>query len=174
MKQYAQFEKDLASRGEQQRLIFNKKWEDICQEIKDHLKDSPAGEVGIKIATKTHEALYELYGSKFAGLKCAIWEKGFQSGLNQSQDNHGLSMEMIEWLDIAMSTYWQNRNREILRKIGVISDEVILAEFTKSLTEMFGPQADLKEELLNKILSLNGVPEKTKQWIKNNFDLLLS
>lgn len=162
MKLYAQFEKELANRGEKQKLTFNKKWENICSEIKAHLNDSPASEVAIKIATKTHEALYELYGSKFAGLKLAIWEKGFQSGLNQSQDNHGLSMEMIEWLDAAMSNYWQNRNREILRKIGTISDEVILAEFTKSLTEMFGPQSSLKEELLNKVLSLNEVPEKNK------------
>jgi DNA-binding transcriptional MerR regulator len=37
LREYAQFEQELASRGEEQKISFNKKWEFICQEIKKHL-----------------------------------------------------------------------------------------------------------------------------------------
>lgn len=82
-------------------------------------------------------------------------------------------MAMVEWLDLAMSAYWQNRNRTILKQIGNSSDDIIIAEFTQSLVEMFGNQVDLKKELLNTIISLEEVPEKSKQWIKKHFNQLI-
>jgi hypothetical protein len=82
-------------------------------------------------------------------------------------------MAMVEWLDLSMSAYWQNRNRAILKQIGKVSDDIIIAEFTQSLVEMFGYQVDLKKELLNTIISVEEVPEKSKLWIKKYFNQLI-
>jgi len=82
-----------------------------------------------------------------------IWNKGFMSGANQNYDNHGLSMEMIKWIDSAMGAYWQNRNRNILKKIDSKSDDLLIEEFKTSLNEMYGNDSQSKYNLFKEIYS---------------------
>ena len=128
---------------------------------------------GIKLAEKVHGAIYNLYGKKYAGLKHAIWEKGFKSSATQGENNYGLSPEMIQWLDLAMGAYWQNRNRSILKQIGQKPDDLLIEEFCASLNEMYGNESKLKNKLFENIFNHEDIPEKSKQWIKKHMKSLI-
>lgn len=171
LKEYVKFEQHLNQQGSEKHADFSKRWQTICAEVKAHLDDDPNSGIGIALGEKIHRAVYELYGDEFAGVKFTLWEKGFKSG--HGGNDHGLSTPMIEWIDTAMGTYWQHRNRMILQQIGAKADALIVDEFKASLTEMFGNQKQLKQELLEKVLSLDEVPEKSKHWIQNHFNSLL-
>ncbi|MCF6768516.1 MerR family transcriptional regulator [Thiotrichales bacterium 19S11-10] len=173
LKDYVRLEQELTQKKPATKKAFEKRWQAICNQIKEHLQDDPKSAIGIEIGEKTHAAVYNLYGKKYAGLKHSIWEKGFKSGKTQTEDAHGLSMEMIRWLDVAMGAYWQNRNRNILKKIGQISDDVLIEEFSASLSEMYGNETELKHELFKVIFKLDDIPEKTKRWIKKHMNSLV-
>ncbi len=165
LKSYAQFEQEMQNKTATEKA-FQKRWQRLCAEIKNALQENPTSETGINIAEKVHGAIYNLYGKRYAGLKHVIWEKGFKSGANQQDDNHQLSPEMVKWLDTAMGAYWQNRNRNILKKIGQQPDDVIIEEFCQSLDEMYGHETKLKLDLLNIIFNHSDIPEHVKSWVK--------
>ncbi len=173
LKSYAELECDLSQKRPATKAAFEKRWYAICQQIAKHIDDDPKSEIGIDIGEKTHHAIYNLYGKKYAALKHSIWEKGFKSGATQKSDSKSLTPEMIEWLDQAMGAYWQNRNRNILKQIGEKADELILNEFQTALMEMYGNESKLKAELLEHVLSLEEVPDKSKNWIKKYFEQLV-
>lgn len=172
LKIYAEFEQELKQKPAT-KLAFEKRWESICSQIKEHLQDDPYSEVGIQIGERTHGAIYNLYGKKYAGLKHTIWEKGFKSGANQADDNNNLTSEMVQWMESAMSAYWQNRNRNILKKIGETPDDVLIEDFSAALREMYGDEAKLKQQLFEIIFDIDDVPEKSKQWIREHMEVLI-
>ncbi|UTW42383.1 MerR family transcriptional regulator [bacterium SCSIO 12844] len=174
LKTYAEFEKELTSKRPATEEAFKKRWQMICQEIKEHVNEDPQSDIGIKIAEKVHGAIYNLYGKKYAKLKHSIWEKGFKTGANQPQENHGLTPEMVQWLDTAMGAYWQKRNRGILMQIGQKPDYDIIDEFVLSLREMYGDEVQLKLEFFQMIYHHESIPQKTKDWIKKHQNELLS
>lgn len=173
LKDYAKLEHELKHERPATKIAFEKRWLAICNEIKEHLHEDPNGDIGIEIGEKTHFAVYNLYGQKYASLKNSIWEKGFMSGANQTDDSTNLTPEIIQWLDSAMSTYWQNRNRNILKKIGQVSDNILIEEFSASLSEMYGSETQLKKDLFEAIFKLDEVPEKSKSWIKKYMESLV-
>ena len=164
-KLYAEFQQHLSQKGKASEAAFKKRWQGICKEIKAHLKDDPSGEIAIKLAEKVHGAIYDLYGKKYAGLKHTIWTKGFKTGANQKEDNKGLTPQMIEWLDSAMDAYWQNRYRNILKRIGQKLDKDIIEAFCLALDEMYGSETTLKLDFLNIIKENAQTPESTKKWL---------
>lgn len=167
LKSYAQFEQEMQNKSATEKA-FQKRWQSLCVEIKNALEECPTSEAGMSIAEKVHGAIYNLYGKRYAGLKHAIWEKGFKSGANQDSGDHQLTPDMVQWLDAAMGAYWQNRNRNILKKIGQQEDDMIIDEFCQSLDEMYGHETKLKIELLSIIFEHPEIPEHVKSWVKAN------
>ncbi|MCF6764181.1 MerR family transcriptional regulator [Thiotrichales bacterium 19S3-7] len=173
LKVYAEFESELTKKRPNTEKAFKKRWQGICQEIKDNMAQAPTSEIAIKIAEKVHGAIYNLYGKKYAALKHAIWEKGFKTGANQPKENYGLTPEMVQWLDTAMGAYWQKRNRQILMEIGQKPDSDIIEAFTLALREMYGDEMQLKLEFFQMIYHHEAIPQQTKDWIRKHQDALL-
>ncbi|APC96145.1 MerR family transcriptional regulator [Francisella tularensis subsp. novicida] len=169
LEDYAKLEQDLECERPSTKAIFEKRWKNICKQIKQNLNEDPNSNIGVKIGEITHNAIYNLYGQKFAGLKHSIWEKGFKSNAN----NSSLTPEMVKWLDSAMGAYWQNRNRNILKKIGNEPDDILIEEFSSCLREMYGNEAQLKQNLFETIFKLDEVPEKSKAWIRKHIYSLI-
>ncbi|WP_119344738.1 MerR family transcriptional regulator [Facilibium subflavum] len=173
LQDYAKFEYDLKQKRPATKASFEKRWQSICAQIKQHIHEDPNSDIGIEIGEKAHAAVYNLYGKKHAKLKHSIWEKGFKSGANQADDSTYITPEMVQWLDSAMGAYWQNRNRNILKKIGHVSDDILIEEFSASLSEMYGNEIKLKHELFEIIFKLDDIPKKTKQWVKKHMNSLV-
>lgn len=173
LQEYIKFESELKEKKLYTKDAFEEEWINICKKINNHINDDPRGNIGIDIGEQIHILVHGLYGHKYASLKMKIWNKGFMSGANQNYDNHGLSMEMIKWIDSAMGAYWQNRNRNILKKIDSKSDDLLIEEFKTSLNEMYGNDSQSKYNLFREIYSNEKIPEKSKYWIKKYSSLLV-
>lgn len=171
LQQYIEFENELKENRPNTKIAFEKRWADICDTIKSHLNDDPNSDIGINIGERVHYAIYNLYGKKYAGLKKKVWEKGFMTGANSGE--HGLSDDMVKWLDLAMGAYWQNRIRNIFKKIDSQDDDILIEELSAALSEMYGNETHLKHDLFEVILKLENVPEKSKNWLKKYRDSLV-
>lgn len=165
LKEYAHFQANLEIQPAENKEKFEQNWKNLCQEISKNLEQDPSSELGIKIAKRCMEMVNELYG-KQKTLQQAIWEKGFKGG-HVEQGEHGLSPEMVVWLDIAMSTYYKQRIYTMLAQIGTPSEEKVSTLWQEILEEMCGDSQEMKDSLYQKAFADNQISDTAKQWLKS-------
>jgi DNA-binding transcriptional MerR regulator len=164
LKEYARFEEQLkkntSSEVQQQ---FEDKWAQIINIVSKHLNDDPEGEIGIGLAEQFMNWVNALYGAEFARLRTSIWEKGFKSGHGT---NHGITMEIVNWIDRAIDAYWRKRIYALLARVNLESEESMLASWKSLLTEMHGNDEARNQELLEAALKDSAVSEDAKKWLR--------
>ena len=166
LKQYAAFEHDLKQRFTQdQKAKGETAWHELAQKIKQNLNADPSSAIGIELGRECMNWVNALYGKKHAKLRTAIWQKGFKQGKNANL--HGMSMEMIAWLDKAIDCYWHSRINELAEKVNKLSDNLLLQQFKQLIEEMYGDNPDGASNLYEFALKNEHISELARKWLKN-------
>ncbi|MFT3741470.1 MAG: MerR family transcriptional regulator [Gammaproteobacteria bacterium] len=165
LEEYVNFQKELKTNySANEKEIFEKNWRELTQKISSNMDKSPTSAFGLKIAERCTKMVNDLYGKKYAGLKHSIWKKGFKGG--GMGEEHGLTREMVEWLDQAMDNYYRKKIYGLLENIGVISDEEMILLWKNLMTDMYGDVDTLKQSLLEMALKDDKISEKAKNWLR--------
>lgn len=165
LKDYISLEQSLKTRfSEKEKQSFEKNWSDLVQEIDAHAEQDPASEIGKILGKRCMDMVNVVYGKQFVKLRTAIWEKGFKKG--HAADEHKLSQKSADWLDKAIDAYYQGQIQTILSQIETQSQAAVLKNWNNLLTEMYGDEQALKDELVKAILSDNKVSDVVKSWLK--------
>ncbi|MDQ2995147.1 MAG: MerR family transcriptional regulator, partial [Pseudomonadota bacterium] len=105
-----------------------------------------------------------IYGKEYTVLRRAIWEKGFKGGNIGAE--HNLSPQAIAWLDKAMYSYCKNRIYTVLNQVEAEPIQSISQQWQALLTEMYGEEQSLKDELVVAALNDENVSVAAKIWLK--------
>lgn len=169
LKEYAQFEKEMkANKTPEQKAAFEKKWQDLLDELKRNLKEDPNSTIGIQFGKKYMEWVNGIYGKKYAHLRTKKWEKGFGEGIGL--DDMGLTPAIMGWLEKAVNAYWMDRLYGILEKVGKEPSVTTLTRWNNALDDMYGEETSRKNAVNELVLKDEKVSKEAKAWLKSNFN----
>ncbi len=165
LKEYARFEQEMKNKFSEKELqAITNRWEKIIDDVNANLKTDPTSETGILLGQRTMEWVNQYYGKKHIALRNAIWEKGFKEG-NMPNEN-ALSQETCEWLDKAITAYYQTRTLAILNQIESKPHEKVLQQWEALLIDMYGDEAEQKHEFLQTLFNDKKIDPVARDWIK--------
>ncbi len=168
LKQYAQFEQELKTKfTPEHEKTSQKKWAEVVSDVNAHLSKDPRSAVGIATGKKCMDFVNALYGKKYAGLRDAIWHKGFKSG-KVDQVEPQLSLEAVEWLDKAIDAYYAERITYTLNQVGNEPHEVAIKHWEDLVTDICGEDKTLKDKLFEQIVNSDQISDEAKIWLRKN------
>lgn len=167
LKDYAKFEEELKTRFTPSEKEANQQeWYRITQDINHNIDRDPTLPGSINIAECCMAWVKNLYGKKNAGLSKTVWEKGFKQG-HGTQD-HGLSHEGVEWLDKAIYALHSQKIRHVLDQADTQSTEQVIQSWNELMTDWYGDNQTLKDELVQKVIEIKEIPASRKAWLKKH------
>ena len=167
LKDYAKFEQELKTRfTEAEKEANYQEWNTIVHDIHANLHNDPTTASSIKIAERCMKWVKNLYGAKNADLSKTIWEKGFKEG--HGEHDHGLSRDGVEWLSNAILAFHSQKIKSVLDNIDTKSTEEILTTWNHLMTDWYGDNQNLKDELVEKIMDIKEIPQSRKDWLKKH------
>lgn len=170
LKQYARFEAEMKSRSNpEQKAEFEKNWAELVEEVKRNLQHDPRSEFGIHLGKKFMDFVNNLYGKKYAHLRTKKFEKGFGEG--KGLEEHGLTAEIVSWIEQAMDAYWHQRIYAVLAKAGQISSSKLLVLWNEVMDDMYGEEDEKKAALVTMALKDDKVSLEAKKWLKSVYKL---
>ncbi|PWU05853.1 MAG: MerR family transcriptional regulator [Verrucomicrobia bacterium] len=168
LKQYASFEQELKTNYTlAQKEAFEKEWGSLVAQVSDNLTRDPGSDFGIAIGKQMMDLINGLYGKKYAGLRTAIWEKGFKTG--QMDAEHAVPVPVVDWLDKAADAYYRNAIYSVLSKVGSVSSGESLKAWDTLLENMFGDDQAAKNEVVECVFKEDKVSEAAKKWLRENY-----
>ncbi|WP_133140457.1 MerR family transcriptional regulator [Legionella genomosp. 1] len=170
LKDYAKFETELRTNSTpEQKEIFEKNWFHLVDEFKNSLQDDPNTETGIRLGKKLMDWVNSLYGKKYAHLRTKKFEKGFAEG--KGLEEHGLTPEIVVWMDKAMNAYLKQRAYTILNNVGKIPSSELLQSWSQLMDEICGVQGDKKSAITVIALQDEQISQEAKEWLKSVYKL---
>ncbi|WP_133128518.1 MerR family transcriptional regulator [Legionella nagasakiensis] len=170
LKEYAKFETELKSNSTpEQKERFEKDWFNLVEEFKNNLHRDPNSETGIYLGKKLMDWVNHLYGKKYAHLRTKKFERGFGEGKGLEQ--HGLTPEIVAWMDKAMDAYLKQRAYSILDNVGKISSSKLLQSWNQLMDEICGEQIDKKATITAIALQDGKISPEAKEWLKTVYKL---
>lgn len=168
LKQYATFEAEMKSRSTpEQKALFEKNWFNLVEEVKKSLGQDPTSQYGISLGKRFMDFVNNLYGKKYAHLRTKKFEKGFGEGKGLEQ--HGLTPELVAWIDKAMDAYWRERIYAILAKAGTTPPSELLILWNEVMDDMYGEDEERKAAIIPVTLQDDKVSQEAKLWLTNTF-----
>lgn len=165
LKQYADFEQSLKKRfTASEQKTSEQSWSEIVQQVNASLNMDPASDIGMALGKRCMDWVNNLYGRNYAGLRKTIWEKGFKAGHVGAE--HNLSAESVAWLDKAMDAYYRNQIMQILSQVATLSHQSTLKQWEELLTEMYGDEFVLKQEVCHAAMNDDKISQSAKDWLK--------
>lgn len=170
LKEYATFEQGLKTRFTlTEKSAFEQNWANLVNKIKNNLDKDPMSDFGTSIGKECMELINGLYGKKHAGLRRAIWEKGYKTG--QMDAEQALPPEVVAWLDQAKSTYYKKRIYGVLAQIKGDSEDQVSKEWEDLLEDMYGYDQAPKDALHKAALDDASVSQVAKSWIQKTYNV---
>ena len=170
LKQYAAFEAELKSNATpEQKATFEKNWAALVEEIKNNLSKDPTSKAGIQLGEKFMCWVNGVYGKKYAHLRTKKFEQGFGEGKGLEQ--HGLTPEIVTWIDKATDAYWRDRIYGILAQVGKVPSSKILSDWNEVMDDMYGNDDTRKAAIPDIAIRDQNIPFDAKKWLKDTFDL---
>ncbi|MFA1385208.1 MerR family transcriptional regulator [Legionella pneumophila] len=170
LKDYAKFETELKTNSTpEQKEMFEKNWFHLVEEFKNSLHNDPNSETGIRLGKKLMDWVNSLYGKKYAHLRTKKFEKGFAEG--RGLEEHGLTPEIVAWMDKAMDAYLKQRVYAILDNVGKISSSELLQSWNQLMEEICGEQGDKKSAITAIALEDEKISQEAKEWLKSVYEL---
>ena len=165
LKDYANFERELQIKyTESDKKKSQQMWHDLVGEVEANLDKDPTTPFGISMGKRCMDWVNRLYGKKYAALRNVIWEKGFKEG--HGTDEHGLKPASVEWLDKAIDAYYRGRIYSTLDQINENSSNAILTQWEDLLSDMYGDDQALKNDLIEAAMKDDRVSQIAKNWLK--------
>ncbi|CAN5429971.1 MerR family transcriptional regulator [soil metagenome] len=169
LKQYVKFEERLQSSTKEGKALFEKNWFNLINEIKNNLQNDPTSEKGIKLGEQCLELIDGLYGKENLNLRTTLWEKGFKEGKNTGE--HGLTPEIVSWLDKAMDSYWRQRLYAVLSQVGKLPSAELAERWNQVLEDMYGDAAEPKAAIFTVAMTDKHVSHEAREWLKKMSNL---
>ncbi len=170
LKDYAKFETELkANSTPEQKEMFEKSWFELVEKFKSSLHENPNSETGIHLGKKLMDWVNNLYGEKYAHLRTKKFEQGFAEGKGLEQ--HGLTPEIVAWMDKAMDAYLKQRAYAILDNVGKIPSSELSQDWNQLMDEICGEQGDKKTAIMSIALQDEKISEEAKEWLKAEYRL---
>jgi len=164
LKEYAQFKKNLETRSSQaQKDAFHSDWANLVKEVSDHLDTDPKSVVGRQLGKRCMDMVNKLYGKEHAALRRKIWEKGFKE--NKMDDEHGLTPEIVAWLDRAIDAHYRHEIYSLLEKVTSEPSKDHLAQWKSLMDEMCGNDDASRKELFDEAMSDPKISRVAKAWL---------
>lgn len=110
-----------------------------------------------------------VYGRKYAHLRTKKFEQGFAEGKGLS--DHGLTPELVAWMDKAMNAYLKQRAYSILDKVGNIPSSELLQHWESLMDEICGEQVDRKSIVSSFVLTDKKVSQAAKDWLTSIYNI---
>lgn len=167
LKDYAKLEADLETNRAHEREEFHHNWKSLVEEIKANMDKGPDSPVAFRLAGRVSRLVNSLYGRENMHLKHAKWHKGFMQG--KFHENEGLTPELVEWIDQAISIHYKKRMQAIMDNEKFTSSKELRAEFDDVLEEMFGASDELRNDFFKCLLDHDEVSDKVKNWLKKEY-----
>ena len=165
LKQYSEFEAGLKSRfTEEEKSRFEANWFKLVEKVNKNLQHDPRSQIGIEFAKESMDIINGLYGKEHANLRATKWQKGFKEGKGLKE--HGLTPEIVNWLDKALIAYWMQRIYEVLAQSGKLSPDQLLLTWNELMDEMYGNDEQNKSAILSLLLQDDKISELAKNWLK--------
>ena len=165
LKQYVEFETELKTNSTPaEQAAFEKNWFAMVEDLRRNLKNDPTSEIGIAIGERCMKWVNGLYGKKYAHLRTKKFEKGFAEG--KGLEEVGLTPEMVSWLDKAMDAYWHQRIYDILKQVGISSEDKILNLWNAVLDDMYGNDNERKKEIYTLVAQDEKISSEAKNWLR--------
>lgn len=170
LKDYAKFETGLkANSTPGQKEMFEKNWFKLVEEFKNCLHEDPTSEIGINLGKKLMDWVNNLYGKKYAYLRTKKFELGFGEGKGLEQ--HGLTPEIVAWMDKAINAYLKQRAYTILDNVGKIPSSELSQDWNQLMDEICGEQEDKKSAVIATVLQDEKISDEAKEWLKTEYKL---
>lgn len=165
LKQYVAFESEFKSNiAPEKKAALESNWDQLVEEVKNHLKQDPTSKTGIHLAMKWMDWVNKLYGKKYAHLRTKIFEQGFGEGKGLAEV--GLTPEIVSWIEKALDAYWKDRIYRVLDQVGKTSSDIILNLWNEILDDMYGDDNTRKNAIYNMVLTDGRVGKEAKEWLK--------
>ncbi|WP_454783052.1 MerR family transcriptional regulator [Legionella sp. WA2022007384] len=170
LEQYAQFEANLQSRfNEKEKKQFEDNWFNLVNEIQNNLHNAPQSTIGISLAKQCMTLINNLYGKEHAHLRTTKWEKGFKEG--KGLEDHGLTTEIVDWLDRAIDAYWFECIHEVLAKANKMHFAESITAWNELMENICGNSSELRTAVYDKIMHDEHVSSEAKDWLKKISEL---
>lgn len=161
---YANFEREFPSRyNESEKKKFKQEWAELARDVEANLDKNPASSIGIALGKRCMDWVNQYYGEKFAGLRSAIWEKGFKGG--HVSDEEGLSIKGVEWLDAAIDAYYRDRIYRILNQIDGHPSADLQQSWERLMSDMYGDDQVPRQNLLKAAMTDEKVSQAARNWL---------
>lgn len=165
LKQYAEFETKLkANTTAEDKAHFEKNWFALVDEVKSGMQLEPTSPEGIKLGEKFMAWVNNVYGKEYAHLRTKKFEQGFGEG--KGLEAHGLTPEIVAWLEKATNAYWKKRVYGLLAQVTNVSDKTLLQKWHALMDEMYGNDDKRKALIIDTLMSDDKVSQVAKQWLQ--------
>lgn len=84
----------------------------------------------------------------------------------QIDSEHSLPQAVVEWLDKAVSAYYEDRILKIFDQIGKEDDTRLRAQWNDLMTDMHGHDQAKNQQFMNILMTDPRVSEKARQLLK--------
>ncbi|KTC82641.1 MerR family transcriptional regulator [Legionella cherrii] len=166
LKQYVAFEQEMkANVTPEQQAAFENNWNQLVDEVSNHLKHDPNSKIGVELGKKLMDWVNGVYGTKYAHLRTKKFEKGFGEG--KGLDEVGLTPEIVSWMDKAMDAYWRERIYGILQQVGKTSSSTLLTLWNDVLVDMYGDETSRQTGIYDLLFKDDKVSTEAKAWLKS-------
>lgn len=170
LKEYVKFEEEMkANSTPEKKAMFEQSWLELVKEVEKNLHEDPTSKTGIILAEKWMCWTNNLYGKKYAHLRTKKFEKGFGEG--KGLGKHGLTPEIIKWMEKAMDAYWKERIYDVLDKVEQVSSSELRQLWNQVMDDMYGNEEQRKAQIPAIALKEDKVSQKAKAWLKSEFNL---
>lgn len=168
LKQYAKLVADRkTTQSPSHKESFEKAWQSLIKEIEQNLSINPESDVGRDIGKRCMDLVNPLYQSDHQNLKKAIWDKGFMTG-SVPKEEGGVSSEVAQWLDKALSTYHLHQAYKILNEItGPSPSHEIIDAWYRLLNELSGPCEEMQKKVYHVALDDPKIRTEAKEWLRS-------
>lgn len=165
LKEYAEFEKTIKVEATPESIsAFEQSWDDLLEEVKQSLDNDPVSAKSVDLAGRWMGWVNQFYGKKYAHIRTKLFEKGFGEGIGLEE--HGLTPEILVWIEKAMDAYWYERISAVLNLIGHASANEVKKQWDEVLDEMYGNETARKALVVEVILKEHEITPEARAWLE--------
>ncbi|MDF1677676.1 MAG: MerR family transcriptional regulator [Legionellaceae bacterium] len=165
LKEYAAFEQTIKANATPESIAaFEKSWDDLLEEVERNLGNNPVSAKSIELAGRWMQWVNQFYGKKYAHIRTKLFEKGFGEGIGIEE--HGITPEILAWIEKAMDAYWRERIFSVLNQFGEVSSDMLKKQLDEILDDMYGNENARKAQVIEVLLQESETTPEAKAWLK--------
>lgn len=169
LKEYAEFEKEIkANNSQKDKAKFEKDWSQLISDINTNINIDPTSDEGVALGKQCMDLVDSLYGKRYAHLRTKKFKQGYGEGKGIGE--HGLTVEVIKFMEASTKAYWRKRIMDILTCIDAEPTSSLVERWNSLMDEMYGTSEERKKALLKIAETDDMTTSAQKSWLKQHID----